>query len=50
MKKNGVDIDLELKNNASYNTLKSSGSLLITGATGTNVNDLTLVLIDINNT
>lgn len=50
MKKNGVDIDLALKDNASYNALKSSNSLLITGATGTNVNDLTLVLIDINNT
>ncbi len=50
MRQNGVDIDLALNDNASYNALKSSGSLLITGATGTNVNDLTLVLIDISNT
>lgn len=50
MRKNGVDIDFALSDNASYNALKSSGALLITGATGTNVNDLTLILIDINNT
>ncbi len=50
MRINSVDIDLALNDNASYNALQSSGSLLITGATGTNVNDLTLVLIDISNT
>ena len=35
-----------LKNNDSYNALKASGDLIITGPTGTNVNDLTVLLIN----
>jgi len=34
-----------LENNDSYTALQSSGDLLITGATGTNVADLQILLI-----
>lgn len=34
----------ELENNDSYHALKSAGALIVTGPTGTNVNDLTLIL------
>ena len=44
LKKN-ISIDAELKENASYQALKKAGCLIITGPTGTNVNDLALVLI-----
>ncbi len=40
----GVDPEMALQNNDSYNTLKAVGDLVITGPTGTNVNDLILVL------
>ncbi|MCD6363241.1 MAG: glycerate kinase [Synergistetes bacterium] len=36
----GVDPENYLANNDSYNALKASGDLIITGPTGTNVNDL----------
>lgn len=36
-----------LENNDSYHALKSGGALLITGPTGTNVNDLTVILTDL---
>ena len=44
MQKNGVDPEEELKNNNSYFALKSAGALVVTGPTGTNVNDITLIL------
>lgn len=40
----GVSPEAELENNNSYFALHSAGALIFTGATGTNVNDLTLVL------
>lgn len=42
----GVDIYETLRQNDAYNALSSCGGLIITGATGTNVNDVAVVLID----
>lgn len=41
----GIDIYQELENNNAYEALEKSGGLIITGPTGTNVNDLTVLLI-----
>ena len=41
-----VDIDAALKASDSYHALQKSGGLLVTGPTGTNVNDLAVVLIN----
>ncbi|WP_041081514.1 glycerate kinase type-2 family protein [Thermotoga profunda] len=46
MKSIGIDPVKMLLNNDSYNALKAVGDLLITGPTGTNVNDLIVALID----
>ncbi len=40
----GIDIDKVLKDNDSYHALKACDGLIITGPTGTNVNDLAVVL------
>ncbi len=40
-----IDIDYFLGNNDSYNCLKQLDQLIITGPTGTNVNDLLVILI-----
>lgn len=45
LNKMGIDISKVLKNNDAYNALKQCDGLIITGPTGTNVNDLTVVLI-----
>ena len=45
LKKKGIDISEVLKNNDSYNALKEADGLIVTGPTGTNVNDLSVVLI-----
>ncbi|MEI7796624.1 MAG: glycerate kinase [Methylococcaceae bacterium] len=45
MKNAGVNPDELLENNDSYHALKSSHDLLMTGATGTNVADLQILLI-----
>ncbi len=42
----GIDIFEVLKNNDAYNALKECGGLVITGPTGTNVNDVAVLLID----
>lgn len=42
---NGIDIYGVLANNDAYNGLKASDGLIITGPTGTNVNDLSVLLI-----
>lgn len=42
----GVDYRAMLENNDSYNALKSIGNLIITGPTGTNVNDVTVCLLE----
>ena len=41
-----IDIHKALANNDSYNALKTVGGLIVTGSTGTNVNDVAVVLID----
>lgn len=41
----GIDIDAVLEDNDSYHALKKVGGLIVTGPTGTNVNDLTVLLI-----
>ena len=41
----GVDIDRVLKDNDAYHALEACGGLLRTGATGTNVNDVAVLLI-----
>lgn len=46
MKENGISPENELKNNNSYYALSSADSLIITGPTGTNVNDLTIILTE----
>lgn len=46
LRKLGIDIDAALENNDSYNALKAINGLVITGPTGTNVNDLILLLIE----
>ena len=43
--KAGVDYHAMLENNDSYHALKAIGNLIITGPTGTNVNDVTIGLI-----
>ncbi len=45
MKEKGIDPLQKLKDNDSYSALKSSGDLLITGPTGTNVNDIIITLV-----
>lgn len=45
LKSKGIDIFSVLKENDAYNALKASDGLIITGATGTNVNDFTALLI-----
>ncbi len=46
IQKAGFDAAAELENNNSYYALKAADSLIFTGPTGTNVNDLTLILTD----
>ena len=41
----GINVHDVLMNNDAYNALKAVGGLIITGATGTNVNDVAVVLI-----
>ena len=45
IKELNINIDSVLDNNDSYNTLKQVDGLIITGPTGTNVNDLMVALI-----
>lgn len=46
IQKAGLNPVDELENNNSYHALKAADSLIFTGPTGTNVNDLTLILTD----
>jgi hydroxypyruvate reductase len=41
----GVDIYSVLQNNDAYHALQKVGGLIITGPTGTNVNDVAVALI-----
>ena len=45
IRKSGMDPYKMLEDNDSYHALKAAGALVMTGATGTNVNDLTVLLI-----
>ena len=45
LEKAGINIYEALKQNDAYHALKSAGGLIITGATGTNVNDISVLLI-----
>lgn len=42
----GIDIFDVLKSNDAYNALKECGGFIITGPTGTNVNDVAVLLIN----
>lgn len=46
IKSAGLSPENELINNNSYYALKGAGDLIITGPTGTNVNDITVILTD----
>ena len=45
LKENGIDIQKVLEDNDAYNALDKCGGLIITGPTGTNVNDVSVLLI-----
>ena len=45
-KNKNIDVYKVLENNDAYNALKEVDGLIITGATGTNVNDVAIILID----
>ena len=45
LKAKGINISDVLKNNDAYNALKAADALLMTGPTGTNVNDVAMALI-----
>ncbi|MBM3149111.1 MAG: glycerate kinase, partial [Chloroflexi bacterium] len=44
LEEHGIAAEEVLLNNDSYHALKAVGDLIVTGPTGTNVNDLMLVL------
>ena len=46
LEQQGIDIFSVLKNNDAYHALQACGGLVITGPTGTNVNDVAVVLIE----
>lgn len=41
----GISIDKTLADNDAYHTLKACGGLIVTGPIGTNVNDITVLLV-----
>ena len=44
--KHGLSIDAVLQDNDAYHALEKTGGLIITGPTGTNVNDVAVALLD----
>ncbi|MCR5663815.1 MAG: hypothetical protein K6G17_02935 [Oscillospiraceae bacterium] len=42
----GFDLNAVLKNNDAYHALKAIDGLIVTGPTGTNVNDIAIALLD----
>lgn len=46
LKEKGLDVFSVLQNNDAYTALEAAGGLIITGPTGTNVNDVTAALLD----
>lgn len=47
LKEKGLDVFSVLQNNDAYTALEAAGGLIITGPTGTNVNDVTVALLDL---
>lgn len=45
LQEKGISIPVTLSDNDSYHALQAAGALIKTGPTGTNVNDLTVLLI-----
>jgi hydroxypyruvate reductase len=45
IREGGIDSEVALENNDAYAALEATGALLVTGPTGTNVNDLRVALI-----
>ncbi len=45
LREKGIDVTAVLADNDAYHALKECGGLIITGPTGTNVNDLTVLLL-----
>ena len=45
MEQCGITIDAVLRDNDAYHALEKTNGLIITGATGTNVNDVAVALI-----
>ena len=45
LREQGIDVDQVLRNNDAYHALEKTDGLIITGATGTNVNDVAVLLI-----
>ena len=43
----GIDIFTVLQNNDAYNALAKCNGLIVTGPTGTNVNDISVALLDV---
>ena len=46
LEKQGIKIYEALKNNDAYHALQKCGGLIVTGGTGTNVNDVAVALIE----
>ena len=46
LREKGIDIEQALARNDAYHALQACGGLIITGPTGTNVNDLTVLLVE----
>ena len=45
LRAHGLTVDAVLKENDAYHALQKTGGLIITGATGTNVNDVAVALL-----
>ncbi|MEG2679549.1 MAG: MOFRL family protein, partial [Oscillospiraceae bacterium] len=46
LREKGTDIFTVLAQNDAYHALETCGGLIVTGATGTNVNDVAVLLLD----
>ena len=46
LREKGIDIEQVLARNGAYHALQACGGLITTGPTGTNVNDLTVLLVE----
>ena len=46
LREKGIDLYEVLENNDAYHALRETGGLIMTGPTGTNVNDVAVLLLD----